>query len=124
MLANRKRDTSPEVALRSALHARGARFRKHHRVGAGRHAIVVDVAFPRKRVAVFIDGCFWHVCPDHGSAPKANEWYWTAKLARNKARDELVNTTLRALGWTVVRVWEHEDPETVAETIQNGLGRD
>ncbi len=70
-----------------------------------------DIAFPGARVAVFLDGCFWHRCPEHGSAPKANEQYWTPKLARNVERDRRIDGALSAAGWTVVRVWEHELPE-------------
>lgn len=108
MEANRRTDTGPELALRSALHARGLRFRTDFmvRTAAGARA-KVDIIFTRPRVAVFVDGCFWHGCPDHGLTPKANADYWTPKLARNRERDERVTAALQADGWTVLRIWEH-----------------
>lgn len=76
-----------------------------------------DVVFTRSKVAVYVDGCFWHGCPDHGSAPRANAGYWAAKLARNRARDDDTDRRLTAAGWTVVRVWEHENPTVVARLL-------
>jgi DNA mismatch endonuclease (patch repair protein) len=107
MQGNRGRDTRPEVALRSALHAQGLRFRKHVPPVPGLRCRA-DVVFPRQRVAVFVDGCFWHRCPDHGVSPKTNSPYWKAKLDRNVARDRRNDAALAAAGWTIVRVWEHE----------------
>jgi DNA mismatch endonuclease (patch repair protein) len=108
MRGNRRANTKPELALRSALHARGLRFRKDFliRTLAG-DRVKVDIAFTRSRVAVFVDGCFWHGCPEHGNMPKANTHYWGPKLARNQARDHRVTDALRADGWAVLRVWEH-----------------
>jgi len=118
MKGNRRTDTRPEVALRAALHARGLRFRKDYRLPIhGRRATRVDVAFTRARIAVFIDGCFWHGCPEHGRVPSTNPQYWPAKLARNRARDAAVTAGLEASGWTVVRVWEHEDVDEAAERV-------
>lgn len=117
--ANRRANTKPELALRSALHRRGLRFRKDHRLEAAGVKVRVDVAFPRHRVAVFVDGCFWHGCPEHQNTPKRNTAYWGPKLAGNQARDHRVNAALRADGWTVVRVWEHEDPERAADRIED-----
>lgn len=73
--------------------------------------------FPRRRVAVFIDGCFWHSCPEHGNLPRANNHYWKPKLERNLARDQRVNEALRASGWKVIRVWEHSPLDDVVRDI-------
>lgn len=109
MRANRRANTKPELALRSTLHARGLRFRKDHmiRVPTG-VKVKADIAFTRARVAVFVDGCFWHGCPEHGNTPKANTHYWGPKLKRNRERDHHVTAALEADGWTVLRIWEHE----------------
>lgn len=109
MKGNRRADTRPELALRSALHAQGLRFRKDFqlRTSAGSR-VKVDIVFPRDRIAVFVDGCFWHGCPEHGNTPKANTAYWGPKLARNKQRDQRVTGELKADGWSVIRIWEHE----------------
>lgn len=116
MVANRRRDTSPELKLRSELHARGWRFRVDQRLATGSPAKPrPDLVFTRRKVAVFVDGCFWHCCPEHGSVPKSNRDYWLPKLARNVQRDQRNTAALCADGWTVVRVWEHELlPEAVA----------
>src|SRR3954465_846748 len=102
-------DTAPERALRSELHRRGLRFRLQRRVDFDRRRRI-DIAFPRERVAVFVDGCFWHRCPEHATFPRANGSFWSDKLDRNVARDRDTDERLRAAGWTVIRVWEHEDP--------------
>lgn len=115
MVGNRKRDTRPERALRSALHCRGLRYRLHTRPTEAR--CQVDIVFPSARVAVFVDGCFWHRCPEHGVRPRTNSDYWDAKIARNLARDRRNDAELEAAGWTVVRVWEHEVPEEAADRI-------
>jgi DNA mismatch endonuclease, patch repair protein len=107
MRANRRRDTKPELALRSALHAMGYRYRKDLRLDLPQRRVRPDIAFTSRKVAVFVDGCFWHACPDHGSAPKNNEWYWSPKLARNVERDRAADAALAEAGWTVVRLWEH-----------------
>lgn len=99
----RSRDTSCERALRSAIHACGLRFRLRSDL-PGRP----DIVFPSARVAVFVDGCFWHACPLHCRLPATNRAYWEAKIARNAARDARTAAVLRQLGWRVVRVWEHE----------------
>lgn len=106
-----RRDTAPEVALRRALHAAGHRFRVVYPVPGNRRR-TIDIAFTRARLAVFVDGCFWHGCPEHGTRPKANSEWWTTKLATNKARDEDTGRLLTEAGWHVVRVWEHEDVRT------------
>jgi len=107
MKANRRRDTKPELALRSALHAMGYRYRKDLRLDLPRRRVRPDIAFTSRKVAVFVDGCFWHACPDHGSKPKNNEWYWSPKLAKNVERDRAADAALAEAGWTVVRLWEH-----------------
>lgn len=117
MRANRGRDTGPEVRLRSALHRAGLRFRKNLPVVAGEVRVRPDVVFPRRRIAVFSDGCWWHACPEHGTSPRSNVDYWLPKLVRNVERDRRVDAALRAAGWTVVRVWEHEDPEDAAKRV-------
>jgi DNA mismatch endonuclease (patch repair protein) len=109
MKGNRKRDTRPELALRRALHREGERFRCDFPVSVGgRRPIRVDIAFTRARVAVFVDGCFWHRCPEHTAVPRSNRAYWEPKLARNVERDRAADRSLLASGWTPVRVWEHE----------------
>jgi DNA mismatch endonuclease (patch repair protein) len=119
MQGNRSTDTRPEVAVRSALHRRGLRFRKGVAVGGVRCR--VDIAFTRARLAVFVDGCFWHGCPEHGNSPTTHSHYWTEKLARNRARDARNEEALRAAGWDVLRVWEHEDPEHAVARIVERL---
>ncbi|MFD8996797.1 very short patch repair endonuclease [Streptomyces abikoensis] len=110
------RDTTPEVAVRRLLHREGHRYRLHRPVpGMPRRSI--DIAFPGARVAVFLDGCFWHGCPQHATSPKANAEWWRQKLDRNMARDKETTEQLVGAGWTVLRFWEHEDPPTVAADI-------
>ena len=121
MRANRRRDTNPELALRSVLHRRGLRFRVDHLVRLPSHKARPDIAFTRSRLAVFVDGCFWHGCPDHGTSPKTNVAYWTPKLEANRERDRRNDAALLAAGWRVVRVWEHEDPEAAASRIASEL---
>jgi DNA mismatch endonuclease (patch repair protein) len=118
MKGNRRVNTRPEVALRSELHRRGLRFRKDVALRPAQRLRRVDIVFPRARLAVFLDGCFWHGCPDHGNQPKANTEYWSAKLAGNAARDAQVNAELELAGWTVIRVWEHEDVRGAATRIE------
>lgn len=120
MLGNRSRDTGPEVQLRSALHRKGLRFRKHRRVlpAVGSKP---DVIFTSVRIAVFVDGCFWHQCPQHGHSPHRNAHYWTAKLARNVERDRATDAALEASGWTVLRIWEHEDVAEAADRVARAV---
>jgi DNA mismatch endonuclease (patch repair protein) len=118
MKGNRRADTRPERLLRAAIHARGLRFRKDYPVPIhGARPTRVDVAFTRARVAVFVDGCFWHACPLHGNVPSTNPHYWPDKLRRNRARDRLVTESLQRDGWTVVRIWEHEDVDDAARRV-------
>lgn len=121
MRSTRRRDTKPELALRSELHRLGLRFFVDRPVvGARRRA---DILFPRDRVAVYVDGCYWHACPIHGTTPKENRDWWVAKLAANRARDEDTVAKLSAAGWTVLRFWEHDDPAVAAGQIQSVLQR-
>lgn len=92
------------------------------RVEAGALSVRVDVVFTRARVACFLDGCYWHRCPEHGSDPKTNVDYWRPKLEGNVLRDRRVDESLAAAGWTVIRVWEHEDPETAAARVAALVG--
>jgi DNA mismatch endonuclease (patch repair protein) len=116
MVRQPRRDTAPEVALRSALHAAGFRYRVDVRPLPGLRR-TADIVFRRKRVAVFVDGCFWHQCPIHSRPSKANTAWWQAKLARNRARDAETDEVLAEHGWKVIRVWEHEDPRVAARGI-------
>ena len=122
MKANRRTDTKPELALRAALHAMGYRYRKDFRLDLPLRRVRPDVAFTRRKVAVFIDGCFWHACPEHGSKPKSNEWYWSPKLARNVERDRAADEALAQAGWTVVRLWEHTPLSDAVALVVDAVG--
>src|SRR4051794_10087946 len=100
-----RRDTVPELELRSALHRRGLRFFVDRAPLESRPRRRADIVFPRVRVAVFVDGCFWHGCPEHASWPKANAEWWREKISRNRIRDEATDQALNRAGWTVIRVW-------------------
>ena len=124
MLANGWRDTRPEVAVRSILHRRGRRFRKRFTIRLGhRRWTQPDIVFVREKLAVFVDGCFWHCCPQHGTSPRTNSRYWTEKLRRNVTRDRDTDARLAALGWTVLRAWEHEPPQQLADRVDAALCR-
>ena len=116
MQAARQRDTAAEIALRSALHRMGLRFRVNVNLIAGLRRRA-DVVFSSARVAVYVDGCFWHGCPIHGTWPKANAEFWRAKIETNRQRDADTNRRLTEAGWMVIRVWEHEDPQEAAKMI-------
>lgn len=120
MKGNRRADTKPELALRRALHGQGYRYRKDFRLDLdGGVKVRPDIVFTARRVAVFVDGCFWHCCPEHGRQPAANTWYWEPKLRRNVERDRAADAALGHAGWTVVRLWEHESlEEAVAAVVQ------
>jgi DNA mismatch endonuclease (patch repair protein) len=122
MVATRGRDTRPERELRSELHRLGLRFRVHRAVvpGVRREA---DVVFAAARLAVFVDGCFWHGCPDHGTMAKANAAFWREKIETNRQRDADTDARLRASGWRVLRVWEHEDARAAARRVARALAR-
>ena len=116
MVSNRRRDTRPELAVRRAVHALGLRYRVDVRPlpTVNRRA---DLVFTRRRVAVFVDGCYWHGCPDHGTTPKTNAIYWGGKTARTSERDRDTDARLREAGWVVLRFWEYQDPLAAAEEI-------
>ena len=116
MLANRRRDTDPELQVRSLLHAAGLRYRVDFAPGANRRRRA-DIVFTRARIAVFIDGCFWHGCFDHFIAPRSNSEYWAQKIDANRRRDRETTAQLEAEGWMVLRYWEHASPDAAAEEI-------
>jgi DNA mismatch endonuclease (patch repair protein) len=117
MRANRRRDSRAELAVRSAVHRAGLRFFVDHPLRVAGRIVRPDIVFPRARLTVFIDGCFWHACPDHGTEPRHNEHYWAPKLRRNVERDRVVDDALMHAGWRVQRFWEHEPAGEVAATI-------
>lgn len=117
MLANRRNDTGPEMRVRRLLHAAGLRYRTDYAPDRRNLRRRADIVFTRRRIAVFIDGCYWHGCPEHFVPPKANARYWAGKIAGNIARDRDTDERLRSLGWVVLRFWEHEEPSLVAERI-------
>jgi DNA mismatch endonuclease, patch repair protein len=123
MKANRRCDTNPELELRSALHRRGHRFRKDHPVRLPERVVRPDVVFTRLRTVVFVDGCFWHGCPRHGTMPRRNRWYWSPKIRRNRRRDVEVTKMLRRSGWRVIRVWEHTTADVAAGRVAAQLLR-
>jgi DNA mismatch endonuclease, patch repair protein len=115
----RRRDTKPELLLRSALWQRGLRYRVDYPVvGRRRRA---DIAFTRAKVAVFVDGCFWHGCPQHGTLPKNNADWWRAKLTANITRDRTTDRYLQEAGWLVMRFWEHDDPSGAADKVEQAV---
>lgn len=109
-----RRDTGPEMKLRRELHRRGLRFRVNFPGLPGRP----DIVLTRAKIAVFVDGCFWHSCPVHGSLPRNNREWWQAKLARNVERDREKDRALGELGWTPLHYWEHDDVDEVADEIE------
>lgn len=121
MAAIRRRDTKPEVELRSALQRLGLRFRKDHPIHIDGKLIRPDVAFTKRRVAIFVDGCFWHSCPEHGRQPGVNGEYWSPKLEGNVIRDKAQTAALQSAGWTVIRCWEHESVDAVLVVVQEVL---
>jgi DNA mismatch endonuclease (patch repair protein) len=123
MRAIRRTDTKPEIMLRQALHKLGYRYRKDYRLDldTGRR-VRPDVVFTARRVAVFVDGCFWHACPEHGRNPAVNDWYWSPKLRKNVERDRAADEMLTAAGWNVVRIWEHESLEEAVAAVVSAVG--
>lgn len=120
MAANKGRDTKPELLLRSALHRRGLRYRVGVRPLSDLRR-TADVVFTKARVAVFVDGCYWHGCPEHLRPAKKGAAFWHDKIAGNQARDAETNEALREAGWLVIRVWEHEDPELAAQNVAEAV---
>lgn len=117
MVNTKRRDTKPELALRSTLHRMGLRFSVDRPLPGTRRRC--DILFPTERVAVYVDGCFWHSCPEHGTIPKQNRRWWVDKLAANRRRDADTDAALRADGWLVLRFWEHEDPLVAAQRVRD-----
>ncbi|TCO10258.1 T/G mismatch-specific endonuclease [Kribbella orskensis] len=121
MQAIRRTDTKPEIRLRSALHRDGYRFRKDFSIHTSSRRVRPDIVFTARKLAIFVDGCFWHCCPEHGRQPSVNTGYWSPKLQRNVERDRLADVALRADGWTVIRLWEHESTEYAVAVIKEAL---
>ena len=109
----RNKDTEPEMALRRALWRSGLRYRLRPKLPG-----TPDLAFPRSKVAIFVDGCFWHGCPEHYTAPGSNVAFWAEKIARNRRRDDDVNRSLGRLGWKVLRFWEHEVQDELSMVLE------
>ena len=120
MVAQRQRDTAAELKVRSLVHKLGLRYRVDYPV-LDKPRRRADMAFISAKVAVFIDGCFWHGCPKHGTQSKANPKFWKDKIETNKRRDMDTNQRLKKLGWKVIRAWEHEDPSKVASKIKKSV---
>lgn len=112
-----RRDTKPELQIRSLLHRRGLRFRVDRKPLPDQR-FRADIVFGPAKVAVFIDGCFWHGCPIHGSVPKNNRHWWKEKLLANEERDRRADAALTTQGWLSMRFWEHQSPDDVAEAIE------
>jgi DNA mismatch endonuclease (patch repair protein) len=117
-----RRDTAPELALRRLLHASGLRYRVAYPV-PGLQRRTIDIAFTRARVAVFVDGCFWHGCPEHATWPSANSTWWRDKIEANRRRDHHTRELLEDSGWLVLRFWEHQDPALAAAVVQQAVRR-
>lgn len=121
MAAIRSSDTAPERRLRSALHSRGVRYRLGQVVTTQGRKVRPDIVFKQARLAVFVDGCFWHGCPEHCRRPGSNTQYWTAKIDRNSERDQVIDAALANAGWTVMRFWEHQDVVDAALVVERYL---
>src|SRR6185436_7051221 len=117
MQSNKSRDTKPELALRSAVHARGLRYRVSTKPLAGVRR-TADLVFPRAKVAVFLDGCFWHGCPEHHTVASANAKFWADKVETNQKRDRDTDGRLAEAGWVSIRIWEHEDATDAARRVE------
>jgi len=121
MRRQRRRDTSLELEVRRRLHRLGFRYRVDHRPEPGLR-IRGDLVFTRRKVVVFVDGCFWHGCPEHATTPRNNAEWWRKKLDANMERDRRNRAALRELGWTVIVVWEHESAEVATQRLAIALG--
>ena len=119
MLGNKSKDTKPEIHLRSALHRLGKRFRIHYNKVSGSP----DIVFVSKKLAIFVDGCFWHGCPKCYKEPKTNTGYWRQKVQKNRDRAKIVNKDLKLHGWEVERVWEHEVTKNQEKVVTRILTR-
>lgn len=116
----RRRDTGPEMLIRKEAHRRGLRYRVDKSI-PGMPRRRADMIFTGAKVAVFVDGCFWHSCPEHTSIPRANREWWVAKLEVNQRRDRATDAHLEGLGWTVLRFWEHEDSLTAVDVVEKAV---
>ncbi len=112
----RQKGTDAEMALRREMHRIGLRYRIDYEV-LRKPRRVADVAFPGRKIAVFVDGCFWHGCPEHATWPKRNAEFWRQKIEANRRRDMDTNDRLRSAGWTVLRFWSHESPAEAAKAV-------
>ena len=121
MAAVRSNNTSPELRVRYALHSLGVRYRLDQTIALGGRKVRPDLVFRGARVALFVDGCFWHGCETHCRMPSSNVGYWNSKIDRNRARDRSVDEILGQNGWTVMRIWEHEDPMVAALSLRRVL---
>ena len=115
------RDTKPELRLRRLLFRHGYRYRVNAVVDVGDVRVRADVIFTRQRLAVFVDGCYWHGCPLHCRMPKDPGGYWRAKIEGNSRRDKFVRGVLASRGWRVIQVWEHEDVNAAAQAVEQAL---
>jgi len=122
MKRTRRRDTAPEMAIRSILFAHGMRYRVDATPISGMRRRA-DILFLSSRIAVYVDGCFWHGCPVHATWPKQNAEFWKHKILTNRARDADTDKRLKEAGWIVIRIWEHEDPNEAASRIRSALPR-
>ncbi|WP_090040365.1 MULTISPECIES: very short patch repair endonuclease [unclassified Leifsonia] len=118
MQGNRSRDTKAEIAVRRLVHAKGLRYRVSAKPEADLRRSA-DLIFRSVKVVVFIDGCYWHGCPEHFKSPQTNAAYWSSKVGRNRLRDVETTRILEERGWLVMRFWEHEEPQLVADRIGN-----
>ena len=121
MEANKRTDTGPERALRSALHAKGFRYRKDRPIPVQGGVVRPDIVFSGTRLAIFVDGCFWHACPVHWTQSKSNTEFWDEKARQNKARDRRQTEDLESAGWRVVRIWEHEDLDVAVAMVESAI---
>lgn len=119
----RQKNTNAEIALRRALFSLGLRYRVNFEV-LRKPRRVADIVFPARKIAIFVDGCFWHGCPEHASWPKRNSEFWRQKIEANRLRDADTNVRLRRIGWTVLRFWEHESPIAAATIVANLVASD
>lgn len=122
MQANRSRDTAPELEIRSRLHQRGIRFRVSARPLPTLRR-TADIVHRPSKVAVFVDGCFWHGCPEHYTKPRTNNSYWVPKIEANVRRDRDTDAALTAAGWMVIRIWEHDDPSRAVTRVARAISR-
>jgi len=120
MRSNRGRDTTPELAIRRVVHAKGLRVSVRPVPSIRRTG---DLVFPAIKLAVFVDGCFWHSCPDHVSVPETNNEWWSEKLVRTVERDRETDSILESEGWVVLRIWEHEDAHQAAARVEREARR-